>query len=348
MKKIISLLLSCIFLFTVARAGTGMDDYTQAEIDSVIADVVAKKNVERIAEKKEAVPVIEVVTDEVCEIPDVKKTIVAIPDSLLPEVQKLLRGYHKVIRDDDQVEVDELALYKGDTIPMVLKDLKLGRYDRGLFNFLFIPKGMWIFGLTASYGKFTTQDMQLFDVISDTDLSAHGFSIKPYFSYAFKNNVTAGLRLEYSNLVGNIDNFGLDIDEDMNFNIHDVGYRSESYSAALLLTQYIGLYRKGRFGVFNEAQLKFTSGSSDFNRPFDGEMKNTHSSNFEASLTYSPGLCVYIMPQVSANLSFGVFGFYINHTRQWENGVRMGSRTTSGANFRFNIFNISFGLAVHI
>lgn len=315
MKKYLLLLLLCVMSFPMVAQNNGLLPQTQ--------DSVATPQPE-------------------------KYVYMVIPDSLSLDVLKLLKGRSKVVRDDSKIDLDEVVTYKGDTLPMVLKDLKLGRYDRGLFNFLFIPKGMWTLGLTASYGKFSTADLQMFDVISDVDISAHAFSIKPYVSYAFKNNITAGLRLEYSNIVGNIDSFGLDIDEDMNFNIKDVGYNSQSYSAALLLTQYIGLTRKGRFGVFNEAQLKFTSGSSDFNRPYDGVNKSTHNSNFEASLTYSPGLCVFVMPQLSCNVSFGVFGFYINKTRQWEDGVKSGSRLTSGANFRFNIFNISFGLAVHL
>lgn len=271
-----------------------------------------------------------------------------VPDSLVEDVLRLKNGQYKVVYDESKVDLEEKTIYKGDTIPMVLKDLKLGRYDRGLYNFLFIPKGMWNLGLTASYGRFSTDDLQLFDVLSDVDIAVHAFSIKPYFSYAFKNNITAGLRLEYSNMKGDIGGLNLDIDEDMNFSINDVSYHSESYSAAVLLTQYIGLTRRGRFGVFNEAQLKLSTGSSDFNRPFNGELRSTHSSDFEASLTYSPGLCVFLMKNVSCNLSFGVFGFHIRKTRQWEDGVRTGERLTSGANFRFNIFNISFGLAVHI
>lgn len=274
--------------------------------------------------------------------------MIAVPDSLVEDVEKLVNGNFKVVRDDSKVDLDEMVIYKGDTIPMVLKDLKLGRYDRGLFNFLFIPKGMWTLGLTASYGKFSTEDLQLFDILSDADLGARAFSIRPYFSYAFKNNITAGLRLEYSNIRGDIGSLGLDIDEDMSFKLRDIMYRSESYSASLLLTQFLGLTRKGRFGVFNEAQLKFSGGTSDFNRPYNSELKCTHSKDFEASLTYSPGLCVFVMPNVSCNLSFGVFGFYIRKTRQWEDGRYSGSRLTSGANFRFNIFNISFGLAVHL
>lgn len=271
-----------------------------------------------------------------------------IPDSLVNDVNLLLKGQHKIVYDESKVDLDEKTVYKGDTIPMVLKDLKLGRYDRGLYNFLFMPKGMWSFGLTASYGKFSTDDLQLFDVLSDVDISAHIFSIKPYVSYAFKNNVTAGLRLEYSNMQGDIGNLNLDIDEDMNFSLNDIRYRSESYSASLLLTQYIGLSRRGRFGVFNEVQLSFSGGTSDFNRPFNSELRCTHTNFFDARLTYSPGLCVFIMKNLSCNLSFGVFGFYIRNEKQTVDGVKAGSRVTSGANFRFNIFNISFGLAVHI
>lgn len=337
MKRYLTVFLLCV-MAVVAKAQNVPDGLDPAviDVDSVVASFAMAEDLsEDLAPEKAPY-----------RKPDY--VLMYIPDSLASEVRSLLRGNKKVVRDNSVVDLDEKAIYKGDTVPMVLKDLKLGRYDRGLFNFLFVPKGMWILGLTASYGKFSTADLELFDVVTDVDISAHAFSIKPYFSYAFKNNVTAGLRLEYTNIRGDVGSFGLDIDEDMSFNIHDVMYRSESYSAALLLTQYIGLTRRGRFGVFNEAQLKLTSGTSDFNRPFDGNMRQTHNSNFQASLTYSPGVCVYVMPQLSCNLSFGVFGFYINHTRQWENGERTGSRTTSGANFRFNIFNISFGLAVHL
>ena len=67
-----------------------------------------------------------------------------------------------------------------------------------------------------------------------------------------------------------------------------------------------------------------------------------------AGLNFSPGVSVFIMKNVSFNLSFGVFGFYLKNERQTENGVETGNRTTSGANFRFNLFNINFGIAVHV
>ena len=54
------------------------------------------------------------------------------------------------------------------------------------------------------------------------------------------------------------------------------------------------------------------------------------------------------MKNVSCHISFGVFGFYLRNEKQRENDEETGNRFTSGANFRFNIFNINFGLGIHI
>ena len=54
------------------------------------------------------------------------------------------------------------------------------------------------------------------------------------------------------------------------------------------------------------------------------------------------------MKNVSFNVSFGVFGFYLRNEKQTVNGEPLGNRFTSGANFKFNIFNINFGIGVHI
>ena len=77
-------------------------------------------------------------------------------------------------------------------------------------------------------------------------------------------------------------------------------------------------------------------------------MCKTHTNTFQTALNFSPGVCVYVMDQVSFNVSLGVFGLYIKNEKQKVDGLDMGRRTTSGANFRFNIFNINFGIAVNI
>lgn len=54
------------------------------------------------------------------------------------------------------------------------------------------------------------------------------------------------------------------------------------------------------------------------------------------------------MDYLSFNVSFGVFGLHFTKEDQTTNNVDEGSRVSSGANFKFNLFNISFGLGVHI
>lgn len=236
--------------------------------------------------------------------------------------------------------------FRGDTIPRVLKDRKFGRYDRGLFNYLYIPKGLWSFGLTASYGELNTKDIEMFDLITGVTLRGDIFSISPYMQYFIKNNLAVGLKLSYTRGSASVNSFNLEIDEDMAFNINDINYKTENYKSAFTLRQYFGLDRSARFGVFNEIELAFASGMSDFNRPYDGEMRRLHSTTMQAQLNFSPGVSVFIMKNVGFNVSFGVFGFSLKNEKQYLNDVYQGSRFTSGANFRFNIFNINFGLAV--
>lgn len=273
-----------------------------------------------------------------------------VPDSLEQDVISILGGGKKVVDDETAMTMSDKALWNGDTVPLMLKTRNFARerFDRKLFNHLFIPKGHWAFGLTASYGEFSTDDLDLLGLLTDIDLGVHAFSIKPSLQYFIRNNISVGLRLGYTNMKGSIDSFKVDIDEDMNFNLNGVMYRNEGYSAAATFTQYIGLTRRGRFGLFNEVELAFSSGNSDFRRPYNGEPRETHTTYMEAALNFSPGVCVFIMDNVSFNVSFGVFGYHLRNEKQKENGEDIGNRFTSGANFRFNIFNINFGIGIHI
>lgn len=279
-------------------------------------------------------------------VPDGK--YIYIPDSLQNEVLRLLEGHSRVIDDNDRLDPEELTVFRGDTVPMVLKSVNLGRYDRGLFNFLYVPKGVWAIGLTASYGEIGTEDLGLFGLISDVNIGAHAFSIKPYIQYFIKNNLAVGLKFGYYNARGNVDSFNLDIMDDMSFSLNDIMYKSESYSAALTATQYLGLSRRGRFGVFNEIELAFKTGNSEFRRPVDGELTTTLTNSTECQINFSPGVQIFMMKNVEFHVSFGVFGFDFVKEKQQENGEPAGTRFSSGANFRFNIFNINFGIGVNL
>ena len=58
-------------------------------------------------------------------------------------------------------EMDEKVIVGSDTVNLVLQDRNFGRYDRGLFNYLFIPKKQWAFELMASYSQFDADDVEI-------------------------------------------------------------------------------------------------------------------------------------------------------------------------------------------
>lgn len=244
--------------------------------------------------------------------------------------------------------LDETVIVGGDTVSVVLPQKNYGRFDRGLYNFLFIPKGQWSFGMQASYGEFNTDDFQLLSILKDFNIKVKAYSLQPYIAYFFGNNQSIGINFNYTRMYADLEGLSFDFDSDMSFKLSDVSYYSKTFSTAIAYRNYVGLGRDRRFSVFNEVELSFGAGSSRFKRNYNGVPRDTRTNSMTAALNFSPGLCVFIMDYVSFNVSFGVFGVKVHNERQSTDGVDEGSRFSSGANFKFNIFNINFGMAVFI
>lgn len=245
-------------------------------------------------------------------------------------------------------EMDEMVIVGSDTVNMILPDRNYGRYDRALFNYLFIPKGQWTIGVMASYGEFSADDVQLLQAIKDFDFEGKQYAIRPNVAYFFKHNQSVGLKFDYTRQEADLGHLAVNFGDDLSFDINDISYYSSKYSLGLFYRNYIGLGKAKRFALFNEACLSFGSGSSRFKRPYDGVIRDTRTDLTEVALNFSPGLCMFIMDYVSFNVSFGVFGVHLTNQKQVTDGVEEGSRFSSGANFRFNLFNINFGIGVHI
>lgn len=242
----------------------------------------------------------------------------------------------------------ETVIVGNDTVSIIIPQHNYGRFDRGLFNYLFIPKGQWAFGLTASYSEFNADDVQMLSFLKDFDFGGKQYAIRPSVSYFFSNNQALGIKMAYTRRDGGLGRLAVDFDDDLSFDVRDVSYSSTDYSIGAFYRNYVGLGTMKRFAVFNEVDLSFTSGSSRFIRSYNGIPRDTRTTVAEVSLNFSPGLCVFVMDNVNFNVSFGVFGLKMRHERQTTDLTDHGSRFTSGANFRFNIFNINFGLGVNI
>ena len=124
---------------------------------------------------------------------------------------------------------------------------------------------------------------------------------------------------------------------------------SDNYSFGLFHRSYAGLDPKGRFGLFAEFELSFSTGTSDFAYESDGAIRRTYSDNTRVQLMFNPGAAVYIFPNVCATVSFGLGGVqYTSVTQKDEAGNKIGSRKASNMKFKLNIAAINIGMNIHL
>lgn len=231
-----------------------------------------------------------------------------------------------------------------DTVPNVLPEKNYGRFDRGLFNYLYVPKGKWAIGFTASYGEFRTEDVQILNILKNIDFQGKLFSLKPSFSYFFKHNQSLGIQIDYTRGFANLESLKLDFDEDMNFELKDVKYYQRSYDIGIYYRNYVGLASQSRFAVFNEVSFDLVNGSSRFKRYYNDVLFDTHTRTVGGRINFSPGVCVFLHDFAAFNLSFGVFGLKFTKETQKTNGEDEGSRFSSGliSNSTSSISNLEY------
>lgn len=257
-------------------------------------------------------------------------------------------------------DVTSDLLLPNDSVPVLVKDtlpvkggldfLKLegiGRYDRGILNYRFIPQGSWISGFTVSYWNYDSADNKmLFAFFDNFDCNGRNLNFSVYGGYAVRSNMVVGVKFGYRDTQGDLDNITLRIDDDVDFSLKDLHLKQKLYNVSLFHRSYVGLDAGRRFGLFNETALTVNFGNSQFDRGVNENLVKTRTDILEVQLGINPGLAVFIMQNVSMECSLGVAGIRYRQERQKNSLGESGKRTVGGSNFRINPFNINLGLTV--
>lgn len=255
---------------------------------------------------------------------------------------------YKFIHVHDTVYVSNSELKAPVDSLRIIYTKPVGRYNRGITNYRFIPKNKWIGGVTFSVFSFEADNSRvLFSLLKDIDVNLRTLSVHPFIGYAVKDNTIIGVKLGYSRVSGAINNFALNID-DLDVSLKDIHYSEDLYSFNLFHRSYIGIDPKGLFGLFNETTIGYNTGSSRFSRGADETLKYTDTTINQLHFGINPGIAISVMPNVGAEISFGVAGFTYNWEKQKKSSGETGKRTNSGANFKINLLNINIGLTVCI
>lgn len=221
------------------------------------------------------------------------------------------------------------------------------KFDRGIKQSTFVPKGQWITGLSVSYSEHTDNNYK-FIVLEKINSSGYNMKVSPLVCFAFRDNVAAGGRFAYSRSLTKLDNLSLNLDDDLNFDINDVYNLSHSYSMTGVLRTYISLGDTKRFGLYNEVQLTYEGGQGKMVSGKGEELTGTYQKNYGMQVGMAPGMVAFINNYTAVEVSVGVLGFNYKKTEQTTDQVYYGSRSTSSANFKINLFSISLGLAFYL
>ena len=225
------------------------------------------------------------------------------------------------------------------------------RIDREIDKIKFAYKGEVVMGLTASYGTLSSDDTDYMIILDNINASGTVATVKPFLGYFYRDNNCIGIRFGYRHVGGSLNDVRFDLGEsnDISMDIPYLDMSSDNYSFGLFHRSYAGLDPKGRFGLFAEFELSFSTGTSDFAYETDGAIRRTYSDNTRVQLMFNPGEAVYIFPNVCATVSFGLGGVqYTSVTQKDEAGNKIGSRKASNMKFKLNIAAINIGMNIHL
>ena len=220
-------------------------------------------------------------------------------------------------------------------------------FRRGLEQITFVPKGQWITGVSVSYSQ-SDQDKYQFLVIEDLSGDTYTFKVSPMLMFVFKDNLAAGGRLAYSRQRTRLNSADIVLGSDTEYNIDNLYSISHNFSGMLAFRNYISLGHSTRFGLFNEVQLQFGGGQSKLCNGSGRDFTGTYERSFNMSVGLAPGLAVFLNNYSALEVNVGVLGFNYSQTKSTTDQIYVAHRDTKSANFKINLFSITFGVAFYL
>lgn len=224
---------------------------------------------------------------------------------------------------------------------------KRGMISRDAVKKVFIPKGQWMAGGQIAWNQWDNDNLNYL-VVKDINFEGYTFSVGPYLGYFFANNMAAGVRLSYYRNFINLGELDLNLGDDFNIGLKDLYYLQHNYETTAFMRSYLPLGDSKIFGLFGEVQLNYTY-SEGMNSTGQGETyTGVYGSTNTMELGLAGGMAVFLTDYLAAEVMLNVGGFHFKWGEQNTNNIETGSKNSSGANFRINLFSIKFGVTYYL
>ena len=242
----------------------------------------------------------------------------------------------------------------GDTLHMtpamidsIHASTKVVEFERDIESNVFIPKGLWITGVSFSYSQ-SNQNHYQFLVFEDISADTYTFKVSPMLGYVFKNDMAAGLKFSYTRSLAKLENTDIVLDSETNLNLDHIYSLSHNYYATLFFRNYYPLGSSRRFGFFNEIQLELGGGQSKLTKGVGNSLTGTYETNFSLDIGLVPGVMVFLSNWSAMEVNVGVLGFSYRTTKSVTDQIYHARRHSKSANFRINLFSITFGTTFYL
>ena len=220
-------------------------------------------------------------------------------------------------------------------------------FRRNLDGITFIPKGQWITGVSVSYTQ-SDQDNYQFLIIENLSGDTYSFKLSPMLMYSFKDDMAAGARFAYSRSLTRLNTASLVIGEDLGYDVDNLYSLSHTFYSTALFRNYFSLGRSTRFGLFNEVEIQYGYGQSKLASGTGKELSGTYQTTNSVSIGLTPGVAVFLNNYSAIEVNIGVLGFNYSKSNAVTDQIYVGSMHTSSANFRINLFSITFGVVFYL
>ena len=138
----------------------------------------------------------------------------------------------------------------------------------------------------------------------------------------------------------------LDSENSTNFDhVYSLGH---NYYATAFFRNYFSLGASRRFGFFNEIQLELGGGQSKLTKGVGEDLSGSYETNFSLNVGIVPGLMVFLSNWSAMEVNVGVLGFSYRDTKTVNDRIYHSRRHSKSANFRINLFSITFGTTFYL
>lgn len=235
--------------------------------------------------------------------------------------------------------------------PAMVDSLRADRtvkpFERKLEAVTFVPKGQWITGLSVSYAQ-SNQNNYQFLVFEKITGDTYSFKLSPKVLYAIKDDMAIGVEFSYQRGLTKLENADIVLGEDTNFDVNYLYSLAHNFYGTFLYRNYFSLGRSKRFGFFNEIQAQFGGGQSKLTTGQGESLTGAYERNFQMNIGIVPGLVAFLSNYSALEVNIGVLGFSYHNTKTITDRIYVAHRKSSFANFRINLFSITFGATFYL